>query len=87
MELVLGASYDVFRARSPELDLSTSLRVYPSLTESGRVRSEFNLRFRWEMVKDFFWQMDYYDSRDNKPSTEDASNNDYGISTSLGWSF
>ncbi len=51
------------------------------------MRSEFNLRFRWEMVKDFFWQMDYYDSRDNKPSTEDASNNDYGISTSLGWSF
>jgi hypothetical protein len=87
LEGILSLSYNLFRFRSPKVDLNTSMRVYPSITQSGRVRSEFSIKFRWELFKDFFWEMDYYDSQDSQASATGNSTSDYGIITSLGWSF
>ena len=79
--------WDWFRYDLPELDLSSSLVVFPNLTDSGRVRSEYNINFRWEFIDDFFWSLRYWSSRDNRPTDPDASTIDYGINTSLGWDF
>jgi hypothetical protein len=87
LEGILSLSYNLFHFRRPEIDLSTSVKVYPSLTQSGRVRTDFLITFNWELFKDFFWQMDYYYSEDSNPSSGAAANTDYGIITSLGWSF
>ncbi len=49
------------------------------------------------MIEDFFWELSYYNSYDNRPpepvgpetglgSTENT-NNDYGIITSIGYDF
>ena len=48
---------------------------------------EFSIKFRWELFKDFFWEMDYYNSQDSQASATGNSTSDYGIITSLGWSF
>jgi hypothetical protein len=71
-------TWDWFRYDTPELDLSTSLEVIPNLSDTGRVRGELDITFKWEMVEDLFWQLSLYDSYDSR---------DYGIVTSLGYDF
>jgi len=80
-------NWDWFRFDSPELDLSTNLQIIPNLTDTGRVRAEFEIKLKWEMVEDLFWQLSFYDSYDSDPIVVDAEKNDYGIITSLGWDF
>ena len=80
-------NWDWFRYDTPELDLSTNLQVIPNLTDTGRVRAEFDVKLRWEVVADLFWQLTLYDSYDSDPVVEGAEKNDYGIITSLGWDF
>ena len=87
LEGVARVDFSMFRYDSPKTDLTTAMTVFPSLTQSGRVRSEFNINFRHELISDFFWDLSAYNSYDSEPPTEDASKNDYGIVTSLGWSF
>ena len=87
VEAVLALDWDWFRYDTPELDLSTSLRVFPNLSDTGRVRGEFDIRLRWEIIEDLFWQLSFYESFDSNPTVDDTPSTDYGITTSLGWQF
>ena len=87
VEGVLGTQYSLFRYNSPEASLDALLSVLPSFTESGRVRSEARIRSRYEIVTDLFFEIDVYSSYDNRPDENANSNSDYGIVTSLGYSF
>ena len=87
LEGILALSYNLFRFTSPKVDLKTSIKFYPSITESGRLRSEFDIKFRWELFKDFFWEVDYFNSQDSQPTSGAIATSDYAIITSLGWSF
>ena len=80
-------TWDWFRYDSPELDLSTSLQVIPNLTDTGRVRGEFDTKLKWEMIEDLFWELSYYNSYDSRPAAAGAAKNDYGVITSLGYDF
>ena len=80
-------SWDWFRDDTPELDLSTDLRIIPNLTDSGRIRAELDISLKWEMIEDLFWQLEVYDTYDSDPVVTDAEKNDYGVITSLGWEF
>ena len=80
-------TWEWFRYETPELDWSTSLEIIPSLTESGRVRGEFDATLSWEIVNDFYWQLEFYDSYDNKPQSDTTTSNDYGITTSVSYKF
>jgi hypothetical protein len=83
VEGLVTVSYDWFRFSTPELDVRTSLSLFPGITDSGRFRGEFELRFRWELVEDLFWELDFYNNYDNEAENE----NDYGTSTSVGYKF
>lgn len=87
LELVLGTGYSFFRYEDPEASLDARLNVLPSLTESGRVRSEARLRSRYEIVEDLFFEVSLYGSYDSDADDETNSTTDYGITTSLGYSF
>jgi hypothetical protein len=87
VEAVMTLNWDWFRYDTPELDLSSTLQVIPNLSESGRVRGEFDISLKWEMIEDLFWELSFYDSYDSDPVVEGAEKNDFGISTSLGWEF
>jgi putative salt-induced outer membrane protein YdiY len=86
-EAYASLRWDWFRYDLPELDLSSSMMVFPNLSDSGRVRTEFEIDFRWEFIDDFFWSLSYWNSRDNRPTDPSASEIDYGVNTSLGWDF
>jgi len=71
----------------PEVDITTTFRVYPSLTVPGRIRFSFNTNLKWEIFSDFFWRLTFYDNFDNKPKDPGTSTNDYGITINFGWSY
>lgn len=80
-------AWDWFRYDTPELDFSTQLQVIPNLTDTGRVRAEFDVSMKWELIPDLFWELGFYDSYDSDPVVPGAEKNDYGITTSLGYGF
>lgn len=67
------------------MNLDFVLNLYPSLTDSGRLRSSSDLRLRWELIEDLFFDITAYGSYDNKA---EANNDiDYGVTTGLGWEY
>ena len=82
----LETTVRMFRFDHPKTDVTASLTLLPSLSESGRLRGEASLKAKWELVNDLFFQIVVYDSYDNKPA-ESATTNDWGLTTSLGYSF
>jgi hypothetical protein len=86
-EAVVGGDFLVFRFDSPKLDANTSLYVFPSVTDFGRVRLQFDTRFSYELLKDFTVALTFYDSYDSRPPTEGVVKNDFGITFGLGWKF
>lgn len=81
--------YRYFRFANPERSLDTTWVVYPSLTDWGRIRSNLRTTFKLELVKDLFWAMELWGNYDNDPisTDEEAEKLDYGITTSIGWSY
>jgi hypothetical protein len=86
LEGQVGMSYRLFRLDTPKASVTASATVLPSITESGRVRGEASLNLRREIVKDLFVELQVYDSYDNRPA-DGASTNDWGVTTSVGYSF
>lgn len=86
LEAQLGTSLRLFRFDSPETNVIASLVLLPSLTESGRLRSEGSVKLRRELVSDLFFEISLYDSYDNRPA-EGSEVNDWSVATSLGYSF
>jgi putative salt-induced outer membrane protein YdiY len=87
IEGVLGGEWRIFRFSKPETSLNSSFVVYPSLTESGRYRSELNITLSRDIIEDLTLDLSYYNSYDSEPPDVTASKTDYGIVTSLGYKF
>ena len=83
LEGLIIVNYDWFRFTTPQVDINSSMAIFPGITDTGRLRGEIDLTVRWEIVEDFFWELDIYDNYDN----EAESKNDYGVTTSLGYKF
>jgi hypothetical protein len=87
VEGVLVTSFRIFRYDFPETDIGGSLSLLPSLTEAGRLRAEGDLRAKYEFVDDLYFEVKLYGSYDSKPPLADSQQSDYGLTTSLGYSF
>jgi hypothetical protein len=87
LEGFLSAEHSVFRYDYPKTDITTEATLYPSLTSWGRVRAEVDISASREIVSDFMFVLSFYESYDNEPPDEGATKNDYGVVTSVGWSF
>ena len=86
-ELVLRVGYGKWHFDSPQLDLRWRASIYPSLTESQRLRADTSATLRWEIVGDLFWDISTWGTYDNSVSDEADSGFDWGLTTGLGWSF
>lgn len=87
IELVLSTQYRLFKFTSPEIDITTDLTFFPNLTTDGRLRIEYNLNSKFEVFNDFYIGLNYYYSFDNKPISTTAATEDWGITTTFGYSF
>lgn len=78
--------YQIFIYDSPKTSLTTYINTYPGLSDWGRIRFNYNISMNWEIFRDFYWDLSFYYSSDNKP-TNNAAPNDYGINTTFKYSF
>ena len=88
MEATFTGKFDWFRFEDPELDWSTILQIIPSLTESNRVRAEFDTSLKWEIIGDLNWGLTLWSSYDSQPQSGAANATiDYGWNTNLVYEF
>jgi len=83
-EGLLGASYDSYRFRFGEIHLQAA--VFPGMTDAGRVRVSTNNTVRIKLVNNFYFSLGFWDNFDSRPPAT-AKKNEFGASSSLGWSF
>lgn len=87
LEGILGAEWRVFDFATPKTNLTAKAVLYPSLTESGRYRTDASISLRREIISDFYLDLSLYQSYDSDPPDLEAEKSDYGFITSLGYSF
>lgn len=83
-QLITEYSYYFFAPK--KTDLNFTLSLYPGLTQSDRLRGNFDTKIRWEIIKDFTLDLTYFFTWDNQPP-EGANSNDTGVTTSIGYTF
>lgn len=69
-----------------DLSLLTGVAVYPSLTESGRWRLDYNIDLKYDLPLDLYIKFGFTLNYDNQP-VKTASKTDYVFQTMIGWDF
>lgn len=87
VELLASMQYKWFRYSHPKIDITTGFNLYPSLTTKGRIRFEYDLTAKIEILKDVFFSVTFYENFDKNPSSESSAKNDWGVITSIGYTF
>jgi hypothetical protein len=87
LEAVGLLTYDFYRYSTPERRFRVDLLLFPSLTDLGRWRATFDTNFKLEIIKDLFWDLDFYASYDSEPVSSRGESIDYGITSSVGYKF
>lgn len=67
-----------------DLSIQTAAALYPSFSQSGRYRVDFNFDMKYDLPLDFYIRLGLNYNYDNQP-VEDAADSDYVFTTSFGW--
>ncbi len=86
-EGVISGSYQRFVYDSPKTDIRTTLVYYPSLTQQGRYRLAYELKFRRELISDLFFDISFWTDYDSDAPSGAGEEIDYGIIASLGYTY
>jgi hypothetical protein len=71
----------------PKTNLDVAFQYFPSLSNFGRQRIQFDSSVRRELWKDVFLSVNVFDTFDSEPPSVDADKNDVGVVLSFGWSY
>ena len=74
------------RQFDPDSRLTFTTNIFPLLEDFSNYRAETDISFKREFVKDLFFEVLLYHSYVSEPPTG-AESGDYGVTTSLGYSF
>jgi len=83
-EFYVGTRFNMFDFK--DFNLNTNMDVFPSLSESGRWRIDYNLDIKWDLPYDFYLKTNLQFNFDNQAAST-GSNFDYILTTGVGWSF
>jgi len=83
-EIFVFSEFNMFDFK--DIDLKTGLKIYPSLSEKGRFRTDFDLTFKYDLPYDFYFKMGFTLNFDNQPAIE-GNEFDYIFTTGFGWEF
>ncbi len=84
---VLAWSYALYTYGRHETSFTAQAVILPSLTIDNRVRLNLNVNFKREFFKDFYFGVGAFETYDSNPQGIDARKNDFGVDSTLGWSF
>jgi uncharacterized protein DUF481 len=87
VEALFLFGWSFFTYDRPKTTLDVTLQYYPSLSDPGRNRVQFDAGVKQELLKDFFVSVSGYNTFDSRPPNPAFSNNDVGIVLSVGWSY
>ena len=82
VEAFVAAEYKIFNLG--DLKVNTAVNAFPSLTEKGRFRTDFDFNIEYEFGFDLFINLGFTLNYDNQPA-EGASGSDYVLATTIGW--
>ncbi len=82
-EAYLGVEYNMFDFG--DLGLLTNIFAYKSLDNTSRFRTDFKFDIKYDLPYDFYVKLGYTLNYDSKP-VEGASQSDYVLQTTFGWS-
>ena len=71
----------------PRTNLDVSFAYYPSMSDPGRYRFQFDSSAKRELWSDFFVSLNFYDTFDSEPPNPSANTNDVGVVLSIGWEY
>ncbi len=87
LESLATIQFKEFRYSFPKLSIDALYTIFPSLTDWGRLRMEFQLNTSVEVFKDFNVGLSFYDSYDNRPPEGAASKNDFSFNFTITYKF
>ena len=87
LEAVGVVQFKKFRYTFPKINIDAQFTVYPSLSDWGRLRMNLQANTSIEIFKDFSVGFTFYDNYDNRPSSDAASTNDFGLTFSIYYKF
>jgi hypothetical protein len=87
LEAILVLQYSLFTYSFPNLRADAGLAIFPSLTVSGRVRTQLDVTLRRDVFRDFNTALTVSDSYDSRPPSEGSKRNDLSVGFSIGWRF
>lgn len=85
LEAFVTGSLAWFKHRFPKTDIRTDVSLLPSLTDSGRVRSNWDVSIAREIIEDLKLDLSVYYTTDNQ-SPQEAGRDDWGVVTSIEYS-
>ena len=86
-EGIVATKFTWLRYRHPKVNISTGLNYFPSLSVAGRHRLEYNLSAKYEVFRDFFVGLSFYDDYDSKPTGGGPALNDWSVVFTIGYTF
>jgi hypothetical protein len=81
-EMVFMTQFNMFNFK--DLDVNTSVLMFPSLSEKGRFRTDIDFSFKYDLPLDFYIKSSISVNFDNQPY-QDTQEMDYVFSTGFGW--
>ena len=84
LEGLLGAGYRLRGRRG--VDIDATLAILPSLTEGGRVRTQFDGSLSFDLFSDLDFKLTVYDRYDSDPPAGNETN-DTGFTLGLSWTY
>lgn len=84
IEAFMGSELNIFD--KGDLSLLSSVYVFPSLTESGRWRSDIKLNLKYDLPWDFYLKPSFTVNYDNRPAIT-GRDWDYVFVFTVGWEF
>ena len=83
-EAFIGSSFKMFDFE--DIDLDTGLKFYPSLSEKGRLRTDYDLTLKYDLPLDFYIKMGFTFNYDNQPAII-GNDFDFIFTSGFGWDF
>jgi hypothetical protein len=83
----LNAQYSLFSFSKPNLTFTATESGYYSLNQAGRYRLDGEFTISWEIVRNFFFELEIYHNFDSKSPATGGSRTDYGYVIGLAYEF
>lgn len=87
VEAVAGANYSFFTYDYPSTSVDVRFSVFHGLSSDGGLRAEADISVRREVWRDLYLSLSIYESYDADPIVTTAAENDWGMTTAIGWTF